>query len=97
MPYTICVNQPGYLPEADPYAVATFEDAREAVDAELSRSNVEGLMDFAALNAEVAALPESGGTIGPLPDGYVIDVTEHSYDSIAAQARALAEQLEGKA
>lgn len=30
MPYIVIVNQPGFLPEANPYAVATLEEAREA-------------------------------------------------------------------
>lgn len=34
-------------------------------------------------NVEITKLPESGGTIGPLPDGTVIEVREMSYEDIA--------------
>lgn len=58
-----------------PYAVATLEDARDYVIDELGH-----IYDGFELpvsdehNQRAAELTESGGTIGPLPDGYVIEV-----------------------
>jgi hypothetical protein len=88
MPYIITVNQPGYLPEADPTAVATIEEARDLAREELDTSAVNSLDvldredDF---RANIDELPESGGVIGPLPDGYVIDVQRVPLEDLANQ------------
>lgn len=80
MPYIIIVNRPGFLPEQEPYAVATLEEARGAAQDELSRSplwddpNSDEEARYKELSAEVQSLSESGGVIGPLPDGYVVEV-----------------------
>lgn len=92
MPYIIVVNQPGCLPEQDPYAVATIEEAREHLKCELP-GTYEWLTDddYAAMMEDVAALPESGGVVGPLPDGYVIEVQRVSWgdlDETGVLARA---------
>jgi len=87
MPYIIVVNQPGYLPEQDPYAVATLDEARAAVhhEIDLASSNEPDADDAAALDAlavESRSLDEAGGIIGPLPDGYVIDVRRVSWPEL---------------
>lgn len=38
MRYTIIVNQPGYLPETEPYEVDDFDAAMEALAEELSQT-----------------------------------------------------------
>lgn len=58
---------------ADVYhrAVATLDEARRWVTRGVSESGrMAGSPDYAA----AANLPESGGTIGPLPDGAIIEV-----------------------
>lgn len=79
MPYTICVNMPGCLPEQDPVAAATIEEARDIAATEVECSSTwigseYTMSDFTALARAAGTLPEQGGIIGPLPDGYVIDV-----------------------
>lgn len=97
MPYIICVNQPGCLPEADPTAVATIEEAREAATQEctVSEARFPGTAEsggwgdpkvWTPFEDAARELPESGGTIGPLPDGYVIDVRQVSLDELAGLA-----------
>jgi hypothetical protein len=81
MPYIICVNRPGYMPEADPVAVITLEEARAAAWALVFDSKSQHID-----GSEVDALPESGGTIGPLPDGYVIEVQQVSFHELALAA-----------
>jgi hypothetical protein len=80
MPYIVCVNQPGCLPEQSPVATATIEDAREAAKAAI----IDGPYDFGVDEHIIAtyALREQGGVIGPLPDGYVIDVQYVSYGAM---------------
>jgi hypothetical protein len=68
-----------FEPDAKPVqqirtAVATLDEARGAAD----RIVLDGYADsFKSANDDrnaLLALPESGGTIGPLPDGTVIEV-----------------------
>jgi hypothetical protein len=93
MPYIICVNTPGNLPESEPYAVITLEDARDAAFTEVQARRPEG-DDYhtdpwpdLAVEAE-HNVPEQGGVIGPLPDGYVIDVTRVTWDEMSNLAGA---------
>ena len=91
MPYTICQNVPGNLPEADPVAVATLGDARDAaldivlrnesMNFDPTRVGMYSEADEAARN-----LPAEGAVIGPLPDGYVIDITHVGWDELARLA-----------
>src|SRR5262245_5521435 len=69
-------------------AVATLDKAREAARPIIEAAWPEGSVKLAAsyddadestlrfhdAHADVDSLPESGGTIGPLPDGTVIEV-----------------------
>lgn len=86
MPYIVCVNMPGCLPEQDPRAVATLEEARAAANDELYRGEGEAAdaLQWQPFYGAADALPESGGVIGPLPDGYVIDVQRLSWPDLAA-------------
>lgn len=91
MPYTVCINRPGFLPEQDPQAVATIEEACAYVEGELDAplyDQFDKVSDIERVHAHVLnelqatvrhALGETGGVIGPLPDGYVIDVWPVSY------------------
>ncbi len=95
MPYIICVNVPGCLPEADPVAVATLEDARYAARDAIETSaqcsdgdETDAIYETALsdLNGQWAWIFEEGATIGPLPDGYVIDVRPVSWAELASIA-----------
>lgn len=56
-------------------AVATLDDAREiAYEAMADASSIYLLSDAAVIAEGIDTLPESGGTIGPLPDGTIIEV-----------------------
>lgn len=91
MPYVICVNLPGCLPERGPTAVATIEEARDVVCDEVHIAFDQPGYDAdhaedpdlhgAALDA-ANALPDTGGVIGPLPNGYVIDVQQVSTNEL---------------
>lgn len=80
--YVICVNRAGFLPEADPYEVEGLEAARDAACEEVHRSfdlpgydaNHSPAEHGHALD-QANALGEGGGIVGPMPDGYVIDVS----------------------
>ena len=85
MPYIITVNQPGFLPEQDPYAVATIEEARDAAWEEVTDRGASVPDDPQWHNA-TTRLPEHGGTVGPLPDGYVIDVRKVDWMELASLA-----------
>ncbi len=83
MPYIIRSNKPGRLP----VAVATIEEAREEADRALkdalSAYDAQGEHPSARdLHAAAMAMPETGGVIGPLPDGYVIEVHHLRWDEL---------------
>ena len=74
MPYVITTKRPrGVYPELGPLvsrrAVATLEEAILQTYTSLAS---EPELDEAA--RAIKALPKSGGTVGPLPDGTVIEV-----------------------
>jgi hypothetical protein len=76
--YVVVVNLPGFLPEQEPVVVGTLEEAQIIAHDEVGRS-YDGLpldAEWSSLHDRVDALPADGGVIGPLPDGYVIDVTK---------------------
>lgn len=97
-PYTICENQPGYLPEQGPYAVATIDEAREIAHDTLYRWEDDHAGDDARIEPlydAAKALPVSGGVIGPLPDGCIIDVRPTTYKELCAFAGLAATELYG--
>jgi hypothetical protein len=77
MPYIVTTKRPGYRPSRIGYlddmrvvsrrAVATLEDARAAAQEACSGPDFMGPL-------EASLISESGGTVGPLPDGTVIEV-----------------------
>jgi hypothetical protein len=98
MPYIVIVNMPGCLPEQDPHAYATLDDdgARDAALEEVVRALDASGYDPDAeggtahpLVQEVNALTERGGVIGPLPDGYVIDVQCVTWHALVEPVAAL--------
>lgn len=86
MPYMICVNQPGHLPEAAPYAVENLYMARACMKDEIERtrqafdgpdSEITPATEAVALGA-VDMLGEDGGTV---PIGrYVVEASPISFD-----------------
>ncbi len=72
-------------------AVATIEEARDfahkAVDTSFGDTATgkshDRMLDLAC---DARNLPDSGGTIGPMPDGYVIDVTPVCWNWIIGMA-----------
>lgn len=86
--YAVVVNQPGYLPESDPYYAATLNEAREAAAAEIRYSITElaEMGDTATLAGltgreidDMLMAPYDIGPDGgslPLPgdQGYIVDV-----------------------
>lgn len=81
MPYIICTNMPGCLPEQEPHAAATLEEARGAACNEIERTPMTAT-DETRLLRDAMSLPESGGVIGPLSDGYVIDVQRVTWSEL---------------
>lgn len=90
MPYIISVNMPGYLPEQDPTATATLDEARQHATDEVRRSpGYDEAMDLApytAADGAIAAMSTDGAVIGPLPDGYAIDVQRVTWTELATLA-----------
>jgi hypothetical protein len=94
VPYIITVNQPGYLPESDTLACATIDEARcHALDVYDERRGTDEDDAAAGIGPDdpirgawldcadaIETLPEHGGVVGPLPDGYVIDVQFFTWD-----------------
>lgn len=79
-----------YVPAATRRAVATLEEARAAVRAfceDNPHRRLWGDRDwhtFATIRTML--IPESGGTVGPLPDGTVIEVRPVGLDALATDA-----------
>lgn len=83
MPYIVTTKRPGkygpqhYAHEADRRdlrAVATLEEARVAMWHAVPACDCKVACEYEAACAKAFRLPESGGTVGPLPDGTVIEV-----------------------
>jgi hypothetical protein len=78
MPYIITTTSEQHIgysltPKVTRRAVATLDKAHAAAAYELRQCDTDSFA-IAARVAEAYALPESGGTVGPLPDGTVIEV-----------------------
>ena len=96
MPYVIAYTRPDYIA----YAVADLDHARAAVLTALGDADaITGPED--PLCGDVHDMRDEGGTIGPLPDGYVINVVatswselfENSISAAGGVAHELAEAL----
>jgi hypothetical protein len=94
MPYAITTKRPrreGIPVSAADFviasrrAVATLEEAREECD-KIVRLRAKDPDEFERLIWASMALPESGGTVGPLPDGAVIEVAPTAIGDIAEDA-----------
>jgi hypothetical protein len=57
-------------------AVATLDEATEALDAHMKSAGANGDWRLVA----ICKVSESGGTVGPLPDGTVIEVERVEWD-----------------
>ncbi len=89
-PYIVTVKRPREVRALQPssvavsrHTVATLEEARDYIVEETSRSALDRHEDpsfdevdivVGAIKALTDTLAESGGTVGPLPDGTLIDV-----------------------
>jgi hypothetical protein len=85
MPYVVTKGKRFHYPDSgvggvqieSRFAVATLEEARE-LSVEIVRSNFDAHDPFGntepPLMDDAYGIPEVGGTIGPLPDGTVIEV-----------------------
>jgi hypothetical protein len=80
MPYVITTEERYHGGPQHRRAVATLEEAREWVYRSLDRDPlpVAGRLGMAM------GLPESGGTLGPLPDGTVIEVEPVTWHDLIA-------------
>lgn len=75
-------------------AVATLEETREvaddavfaAFDRDRKRPGDELPPPYMALSIDARDLPESGGTVGPLPDGTVIEVERTGWTDLLMAA-----------
>lgn len=62
-------------------AVATLDEAREVIR-QIAWDRPPGQTPTPDDAMAIHALPESGGTVGPLPDGTVIEVEAATYDDL---------------
>jgi hypothetical protein len=92
MPYIITTKQPEPLApfdrprdmiETSRTAVATLDEAREDVVATVEIAEDPDGPRLDSLWEHAHGMDESGGTIGPLPDGTVIEVRQVSRDELA--------------
>jgi hypothetical protein len=74
-------------------AVATLEEANEAVHRIVH--DLPGKWQITTL-AKCTPLPDSGGTVGPLPDGTVIEVEQISWDDLRDQCPEHLPRAEGQ-
>ena len=87
---SLCDNQTGcgasfHEDRSTSHAVATLEEARDAaLDIMWPYTYDKHACRF-EITAEIGHLPESGGTIGPLPDGTVIEVERVSLATLHAR------------
>lgn len=99
-PYIVTTKHEGRYPGAlhpqSRRAVATLEEAREAAnDAVGSRmpEHRADVGDYIDAMADADNLPEAGGTVGPLPDGTVIEVSALTWIDLWAASGIGAEGL----
>lgn len=79
--YSVCVNQPGYLPEADPFHAMSLHEAREAA-ASIIRHELDQIeiVDLTAEEADQILMgaydlgPDGGHLWLPGDSGYLVDV-----------------------
>lgn len=86
MPYVITTirDERGVTYASDPVAVATLEEARENIAPMLEEAFPYGPCGNAKAIRE---LSESGGTVGPLPDGRIIEVSRVGWIDFEMMAR----------
>lgn len=89
MPYIITTHTYGWaMPghgthSATRRAVATLDEARAAAHTSANMPATPSTLDaLMGVRAAIDALPESGGTVGPLPDGTVIEVEPIDWTSL---------------
>jgi hypothetical protein len=85
VPYIVTTTRPVARPDAAIFrhqrAVATLGEAREAAMGEVE-AVAFATAGFDHLHTVASELPEAGGTIGPLPDGTVIEVERMSVERL---------------
>jgi hypothetical protein len=67
------------------HAVATLDDARDECWRRMAEVSAYPLARAAELTAAIQALPETGGTIGPLPDGTTLTVKPVKPEALIAE------------
>jgi hypothetical protein len=112
MPYIITTTTPGprysalanpraysrSVPDVTRTAVATLEEAREAVERKIRYLHAHAPEDHPDYRPFIPdELPDSGGTVGPLPDGTVIEVRQAPWRVIATEVGAPGDPLTDKA
>ena len=85
MPYIICQNIPGCLPEEDPVAVATHFEARETA-AHYVEQITGGDDAYEDVYTDAQNVSELGDVFGPLPGGYIVEVERVHTHRLAALA-----------
>lgn len=75
-------------------AVATLEEAREMAKAEVVRCIGTKGWFGKSVHEQYESLPDSGGMIGPLPDGTLIEVRQVSWDDILRNLDVSGEEYE---
>lgn len=93
MPYVITTKTPAVTVSDEAcmrvlsrHAVATLEEARAAILADLGDMNAIGGPED-ELVGNVLDISESGGTVGPLPDGTVIEVEQIGWATLWQDVR----------
>jgi len=77
-----------YVPTSTRTAVATLDEARMVgVKALPAAMTIGGAGPNIAATKALYALPQAGGTIGPLPDGTVIEVEPVDYQTLTDALR----------
>lgn len=97
MPFIITTTSPNgsFHGEITSHAVGTIEEARDYVLEDIGISEPDTWAEHDAIQASIDNLPESGGTIGPLPDGTTIEVSLATYDDLRASANLVGIELYG--
>lgn len=83
MPYIVRTQRAGH-PPWNRTAVADLDEARAVARTDAGDCGATGPDD--QVNVAILDLSESGGTVGPLPDGYVIEVLSVCWNWVIGQA-----------
>jgi hypothetical protein len=93
MPYIVTTKQPdertgssgerSHVEFASRLAVATLEKARRIIIDAVTGTSRSAAVQYDALVNYADTVPESGGTVGPLPDGTVIEVEQADWSLLA--------------